>query len=375
MSANQPRLSVLHVILVLGETNGQYNQHCLPLRHERDIAICTYFKPQLEPPPEIRVFAGDGTLRGFFRILRSALSARTYDVVHLHAPQSGALVLFALLAGRGWRRFHSSLVYTVTDSLYDYKPRNKLLTLISLLGYGRLIFCSRSAFESFPRSLRRVIRHKSWVVPNGADVDRLDRTIAGLRRDPEQSSFTITWVGRLEEVKDPFTAISALASVTDTDVRMVMIGTGRLASRVADHVQELGMTQRVVLTGLVPREQVFRHFAEADLFLSSSHGEGLPVSVIEAMAAECPVILSDIPPHRELVAGADFVPLVPIRDVVGFAEEIRRFRKMSVEERADVGQRSREHVLQRNTLPILHSRVEAVYRRTSPPVSVIDFRQ
>ncbi len=35
------------MIIILGETNGQYNEHCLPLRHERELAICTYFAPQL----------------------------------------------------------------------------------------------------------------------------------------------------------------------------------------------------------------------------------------------------------------------------------------------------------------------------------------
>ena len=40
------RLKVLHLILMLGETNGQYNEHCLPLIGERDLAISTYFVPR-----------------------------------------------------------------------------------------------------------------------------------------------------------------------------------------------------------------------------------------------------------------------------------------------------------------------------------------
>ena len=65
------RLKVLHLILMLGETNGQYNEHCLPLIGERDLSIGTYFVPRLTPPSEITMFAGDGTLRGFFRSLFS----------------------------------------------------------------------------------------------------------------------------------------------------------------------------------------------------------------------------------------------------------------------------------------------------------------
>lgn len=68
------RLRILHLIIVLGPTNGQYNEHCLPLLDSRDLSICAYFEPQLQAPPEIEVFAGDNTLRGFFRALRAALA-------------------------------------------------------------------------------------------------------------------------------------------------------------------------------------------------------------------------------------------------------------------------------------------------------------
>lgn len=371
MTAENARLRILHLILVLGETNGQYNEHCLPLMHERDLTICTYFKPKLIPPPQIALFVGDGSFRGFFRALRAALDAKAYDAIHVHAPQSGGLLLVALLAWRRFLRLRSSLVYTVQDSFYDYSPRNQLLTLMSLAGFDRIIFCSHAAYESVPSVWRRIVKGKARVVPNGADIARVDRAINGLeRRDSKTAaSFTVVWVGRMEEVKDPAVAVSAFAAVSDPTTQMVMIGAGQLESAVASQVRNLGLNDRLELTGLIPRDEVFVRCAQADLFLSASHGEGLPVAVIEAMAAQCPVVLSDIPPHRELMDGADFIPLVPIGDVEGFADEIRRFRKMSPEERADIGRRSREHVLARFTLPIMHAGVEAVYReRSRPPV-------
>ncbi len=66
------RLRILHLILVLRSTNSQYNEHSLPVMDEREITLCTYFKPQLVPPPQIRVFAGNDSVRGFFRVLRDA---------------------------------------------------------------------------------------------------------------------------------------------------------------------------------------------------------------------------------------------------------------------------------------------------------------
>ena len=139
---------------MLGETNGQYNEHCLPLIGERDLSISTYFVPRLTPPPEITMFAGDGTLMGFFRSLRRALDADDYDVIHAHAPQSGVLLLLAVLARRRSRRLRRSLVYTVQDSFYDYRLRDKALMVVPLVTFHRVIFCSGSAYESLPRALK-----------------------------------------------------------------------------------------------------------------------------------------------------------------------------------------------------------------------------
>src|SRR5437867_4300980 len=101
-SGDEPgrKLRVLHLILMLGETNGQYNEHCLPMIGERDLSICTYFVPRLTPPPEIALFPGDGTVRGFFRALRSAMDAGPYDIIHAHAPATGTFLALAVLTRR-----------------------------------------------------------------------------------------------------------------------------------------------------------------------------------------------------------------------------------------------------------------------------------
>ena len=86
------------------------------------------------------------------------------------------------------------------------------------------------------------------------------------------------------------------------------------------------------------------------------------MAVLEAMAAGCPVILSDIPPHREVAEDAEFIPFVAPGDLEGFAREIRRYEEMSPEERRTIGRKCRAHVLERFTLPIMHATTEVVYR-------------
>jgi glycosyltransferase involved in cell wall biosynthesis len=355
------RLRILHLIIVLGETNAQYNEHCLPVIRDRDISICTYFRPRLEWPKEITVFAGDDTLRGFFRALGAALDQKEYDVIHAHAPQTGALLMLGVaIRPRRWRLWHK-LVYTVHDSYHDYKFRNKALMLPPLGTFRRVVFCGHAAFESYPRLWKRLVGRRARVVQNGADLDRVDRA-AKAARPRDDPTFDVVSVGRLENVKDPLTLLAAFRRIEDERSRLAFVGAGSLEGRLAGEIDELQLRDRVELAGLIARDDVFTRFAQADLFVSTSCGEGLPVAVIEAMATGCPVVLSDIPPHREVVDGADFIPLVRTGDADGFAREIERFRSLSPEARAAIGLEGQKLVRSRFGLSNMHAGYEAVYR-------------
>jgi glycosyltransferase involved in cell wall biosynthesis len=169
-------------------------------------------------------------------------------------------------------------------------------------------------------------------------------------------------VGRLEQVKDPLALLAAFRQVDDGSIRLHLIGTGTMEPRLRHELLVSELDDRVELTGLIPRDEVFVRCAEADLFVSPSRGEGLPVAVMEAMASGCPVVLSDIPPHREIAAGVDFIPLVPVGDSRSLAREIARFKDMTSEQRRAVGVKCRNLAQDRFGLERMHAEYELVYR-------------
>jgi glycosyltransferase involved in cell wall biosynthesis len=106
--------------------------------------------------------------------------------------------------------------------------------------------------------------------------------------------------GRLVPEKNLETLIRALAIVFEHhDAHAVLLGDGPLRSRITTLLQHRRMTDRISLRGYVPN--LWAWMKRADAFVSLSQFEGNPNTVLEAIACECPVVLSDIPAHREIV--------------------------------------------------------------------------
>lgn len=359
IASTGPRLRLLHLVNTVRATNTHYNEHCLPVMHERDLSICTFRDAELRPPQEITLFQGGGTLRGYWRALGAALD-RAPDVIHAHSPQTAALFMArALIVGR--RRTMARAVYTVHNCYQNYRPRNRLLLAPIFAAFPSIALCSRAVLESLPPAMRWIARGKATVVPNAVDVERIDRVLRDEVPDRSNGDFTVVSVGQLIARKDPFTVMAAFERGTPSGASLVYVGEGNLRPSLVRESTRKGIEERVELTGLLERDGVYRRLAVADVYVSASSGEGLPVAVLEAMACGRPVVLSDIEPHREIARGVDFVPLFPPGDVGSLARELQRFSRMSTEDRRLIGKRCREHVEERFGLRAMHRAYERIY--------------
>lgn len=136
------------------------------------------------------------------------------------------------------------------------------------------------------------------VVQNGVDVEHFNIPVAK-RHAKEVVGYAdgrplAVATGHLIWRKDPETAIRAIALLKGVD--LVLLGDGELRSELE---KRWGSHKQVTFRGRV--EDVRQWLHAADVFISSSLSEGLPNGVMEAMACGLPCVLSDIPPHRELL--------------------------------------------------------------------------
>lgn len=166
---------------------------------------------------------------------------------------------------------------------------------------------------------------KIWTLYSPIVTDDV-RRLASL--DPEHPWFVpdappvVLGVGRLRDHKGFMSLIEAFAKVRATRaMRLVLLGEGEQRSALERHAFELGVGDDVALPGFVSNP--FAFMARSSVYVLSSEFEGLPGTLIQAMACGCPVVATDCRSGpREILADGRYGLLVPVGDIEAMARAI-----------------------------------------------------
>lgn len=119
---------------------------------------------------------------------------------------------------------------------------------------------------------------------------------------PEHAKILLS-VGELSRRKNHQVVISALAGLKAYDVYYIICGQGERKEHLLRQARQLGVLERVRLPGF--QEDIENFYRHTDIFVFPSVQEGLPVALMEAMAAGLPCVVSDIRGNRELMGKTD----------------------------------------------------------------------
>jgi glycosyltransferase involved in cell wall biosynthesis len=144
---------------------------------------------------------------------------------------------------------------------------------------------------------------RRYIVPNGLPVQEIDRIEAALPPGLERSEAPIVlYVGRMVAHKRQIAFLEELAYVKQhQDVSGVLCGEGPQRSELEALSHKLGLDADIHFTGYLPAVSVWALMKKASVFVSLSAYEGHPNTVMESMRCGCPLVLSDIPAHREII--------------------------------------------------------------------------
>jgi glycosyltransferase involved in cell wall biosynthesis len=277
---------------------------------------------------------------------RNIVKNKKFHIVHTHTP------LVAFLANIATRIFtQAKLIYTV-HGLYSHENMNKIkynlvffLEFISIVLSHRVLFQSNEDYQliqkKFPWLKKRLL-----YIGNGIDSasfrlnseDR-EKTRSALSIESDQITFII--VARLVWEKGFMEIAEAMEKAVKVypQLKLLIVGDGLQETEIKRQFQDLNLGDQTLFLGF--RKDLDHVLAASDVFLLPSYREGVPRSVLEAMATGLPVICTDIRGCREVVVHEETGILIPARN----SQKLYESMVLLIEEqelRAKMGQKGKE---------------------------------
>ena len=371
-------MRVLHVIPSLAAEHGGPTRAIVEVCIELaglgfDVTIAaTGPGPATSPTsgPAIRAFPRDADFYSTSLPLRRWLRRETaqFDVIHVHELFTFPSIAGARAADRAGRPY----VLTTHGVLmrWDRMHRRPALKRLSIALLERRVV-DRAAVVHFTtdqertESLEVVAPRRDVVFPLGLDLSEFasapPRAVLEQRLPSLHGREYVLFLSRLHPKKGAETLLRSFAQLEAPAVALVVAGSGEPAytRSLHDLAGALGIAERVVFAGFLDRQASLAALASASCFVQPSASESLGVSVIEAMAAGIPVVVTDGVALSGDVAAVGAGATVPPSPIALAAALDRILGDDAL--RAAMGERGRAFAHQRFSLGVYAQRLRDTY--------------
>lgn len=293
-------MKVLRLANTINPTSAPYNQFSLGLRDYVDQTFCSFYAPEVTVDAKIKSLNGNGSILKTYKSIKKTLRSDKYDVVHIHSGLMGVIFILTIFPNRF--NLLKKTLFTLHNSWNVLKLRNQFLNFFVMLMVQKICTCGISSNSSIPYVINLFIHKKSEPVVNGFNHNRIDRVQNSKVTNfffNESSRIKILCVGAFNKTKNQISLLRALKECT-FDFEIIFLGEGPKRPELMNFSKSMINKSKITFKGRVSREIAIKHMLEADVSISVSKGEGLPIAVLESMYAGCFLILSDIPPHKEI---------------------------------------------------------------------------
>ncbi len=307
-------------------------------------------------------YPGKRSYLGTSRALRRLIEERAPDVVHSH----GDVALFDLGPAYALSK-PAPLIHTYHFGNY---PHIRKRHLYAQAFYAR--FADQLVAVS-DHQRQAVIKHmfvppaRIHTVLNGVadrpDLSQPERVAAkraelGLAPD----DIALGCVAVLTEQKGVTYLLQAARKLLPRDPRLklLIVGGGRLFEPLQQEAAELGLGEHVIFTGW--REDVREILPALDIFVMPSLWEAMSIVLLEAMAAGCPIVATDVGDNAKFVHDGETGLIIPPRQPNALVEAVAKLVE-DPQRRARFGEAARAHYLAELTLENMIRHYERLYRR------------
>lgn len=242
-----------------------------------------------------------------YKQLKKIIDTNNFSIIHCHTPVGGVV---ARLAARSARRTHGTKVLYTAHGFHFFKGA----PLINWLLYFPMeVFLSRYTdgiitmnsedYTTAPKWMKCNIHftHGVGVDENRFNAKNFDKTTLRAQYGYSDSSFIMIYIAELSKRKNQTFLLDILKEVERTipNCILLIVGKGPKREALEGKAFSLNIDKKVQFLGF--RKDIPELLTIADICISTSLQEGLPVNIIESLAMGLPVIASEIRGHVDLI--------------------------------------------------------------------------
>jgi L-malate glycosyltransferase len=292
--------------IVAGRKHSEFTKYCLKHR------IKLYELP----------FRNSFDIRSALAI-KKICSEEKIDLVHAHSAKSHAIAVTSALLG--------NRTPLVLSRRVAFLPKDNWLTRFKYNHSSiKKIVCVSHKITDIMRSYVAA-PDKCVTVHSGVDLEKFKHVGKGIDLRQEfniaESALVIANTAALEREKDYFTFIRTIKELVSNglEVKGLIIGAGTMKEELKQFVYSLNLDPHIIFTGF--RSDVQQILPSVDVFLFTSEDEGLGTSVLDAFAAEVPVVSTNAGGLPEMVIHMKSGLIAPVKDFKQLSENIQRLHK------------------------------------------------
>lgn len=263
--------------------------------------------------------------------IRRCLKEECPDFILPFLPQ---VTIHVTLAGYDLRK---KIIHTIRNNPKD-SPHNRCMRLMRnciVFFSHKTIVQTEQQRDYFPKIIHKKIHILRNIVPD---------IFFQKKREPSREKNLLVSVGRLIEQKNYEMLIKALAIVDKTysDFKMEIYGNGPLKHDLEVLIKDTGLEDKIRLMGR--NDKIHEVYQRASLYILSSDFEGMPNSLMEAMASGVPCISTNCPTGpNDLIENNRTGLLVPVGDTSAMAEAIL-WMLTHTDESKEMGTKASEYI-------------------------------
>lgn len=282
-----------------------------------------------------------------YKMLKALIDNGDFDIIQCNTPVGGVL---GRLAARKARKKGTKVIY-IAHGFHFFNGSSVLSWLVfypveKLLSYITDVLVTINK-EDYTRALKK-FKAKSTLHINGigVELEKVENCLSDRHKIRSQigikdSDIMLISVGELRNLKNHKTIIQAVAMLNNPAVHYVIAGSGSLKDELENSAEGLGLKNNVHLLGFCTN--IYEILKSSDIFCIPSYREGMPVSLMEAMAAGLPAVASTVRGNTDLIVPNKGGFLYSSDDVNGFAEGIQKLVQ-SPELRYRMGEYNKERI-------------------------------